>query len=91
MLVASGYMVHGTVPCEMSLVADNLQNKSQSGNSSKNFNHGLHIEEHALYINHVMTPSHVDKNDQEADGKIKAKGKKLVLENPTVTLIKRSK
>jgi hypothetical protein len=38
-----------------------------------------------------MTPSHVDKNDQEADGKIKAKGKKLVLENPTVTLIKRSK
>jgi hypothetical protein len=73
MIVASGSTVHGTMPCEMSLVADNLQNKSQFGNLSKNFNHGLHTEETALYINHVMTPSHVDKKDLMGRSKLRAR------------------
>jgi hypothetical protein len=89
MILASGSTVHGTVPCEMSPVAENLQIRVQAGNSSKNFNHGLHTEETASYIDDVMTLSHLVKKRQEVDGMVNAQGKKLGLDNQIVTLIKR--
>jgi hypothetical protein len=55
MHLLSGSTVHGTVPCDMSLVADNIQSKDQDGNSSKNFNHDLHTEDTAPYIDDVRT------------------------------------
>jgi hypothetical protein len=89
MILASGSTVHGTVPCEMSPVAENLQIRVQAGNSSKNFNHGLHTEETASYIDDVTTLSHLVKKRQEVDGMVNAQGKKLGLDNQIVTLIKR--
>jgi hypothetical protein len=68
MLLPFGSTVHGTVPCDMSPVAGNLQSKDKDGNSSMNFNHGLHSEETTPCIDDLMTLSHIDKNDQEAGG-----------------------